>query len=286
MSIGGWTHSKYFSDVAATAATRQAFVASCVDLLLKGNLPADPAAIWPPSAGGPGAAAGVFDGIDIDWEYPGIDPGNGADHSPADVHNATLLLQEFRRQLDAYGASTGKHYLLTADLPAGNVNSSGSWELAQVAQTVDWINLLTFDFHGSWDAWTDFNSPFSIDGKRRRSAAARFEHVEHGRHGRLLPRQRRGARQARRRRSVLRQGVRRRAGANNGLFQPHGAPPSNDSPTYHDLVDTGLADANLTPVAPPAVSRSSGTGNDGKGLNGFTRYYDGRRRRRGSTTRP
>src|SRR3954467_885437 len=113
MSLGGWTLSKYFSDVAATPATRQAFVASCVDLLIAGNLPFDPATIWPPSAGGPGAAAGVFDGIDVDWEYPGIDPGNGANHSPADVHNATLLLQEFRRQLDAYGATTGKQYLLT-----------------------------------------------------------------------------------------------------------------------------------------------------------------------------
>src|SRR5204863_7027015 len=145
--------------------TPQAFVAWCVDLLLKGNLPSDPATIWPPSAGGPGAAAGVFDGIDIDWEYSGIDPGNGADHSPADVHNATLLLQEFRRQLDTYGATTGKHYLLTADLPAGNVNSSGSWELAAVADTTDWINLMTFDFHGSWDTRTDFNSPLAGDPK-------------------------------------------------------------------------------------------------------------------------
>jgi chitinase len=64
-------------------------------------------------------------------------------------------------------------------------------------------------------------------------------------------------------------------GTNNGLFQPHAAAPSNDSPTYHDLVDTGLADANLTVIGPTAVSRSSSTGNDGKGLNGFTRYYDG-----------
>src|ERR671937_3259272 len=39
MSIGGWTLSKYFSDVAATAASRQAFVQSCLDLLIKGNLP-------------------------------------------------------------------------------------------------------------------------------------------------------------------------------------------------------------------------------------------------------
>ena len=102
MSIGGWTGSKYFSDAAATAASRQAFVASCIDLIIDGNLPTGG---WPTQAGGPGAAAGLFDGINIDWEYPGIDPGNGADHSPADVANATLLLQEFRRQLDAAGAA-------------------------------------------------------------------------------------------------------------------------------------------------------------------------------------
>ena len=124
MSIGGWTLSKYFSDVAATPASRQAFVQSCVDLLLRGNLPTGG---WPEQSGGNGVAAGLFDGVDIDWEYPGIDAGNGANHSPADVHNATLLLQEFRRQFDEYGAVTGRHYLLTADLPAGNVNSSGSW---------------------------------------------------------------------------------------------------------------------------------------------------------------
>ena len=104
ISIGGWTGSKYFSDVAATAASRKAFVASCIDLIIKGNLPGGG---WPEGAGGPGAAAGLFDGINIDWEYPGIDPGNGAHHSPQDRHNATLLLKEFRRQLDELGAATG-----------------------------------------------------------------------------------------------------------------------------------------------------------------------------------
>src|SRR5205814_2631504 len=54
---------------------------------------------------------------------------------------------------------------------------------------------------------------------------------------------------------------------NHGLFQPHGAAPGNDSPTYHDLVDTGLADANLVPIGPTAATGS------GAGVNGFTRYY-------------
>jgi chitinase len=272
MSIGGWTLSTYFSDVAATAASRRAFVASCVDLLLAGNLPA---AAWPPQAGGEGAAAGLFDGIDIDWEYPG-QIGNGNDYSPADRHNATLLLQEFRRQLDAYGAAHGRHYLLTADLPAGNVNSSGSWELADVAQTVDWINLLTFDFHGSWDALTDFNAPFSLDRKAPPVGGGAIQQTWNT-EGTVD--------------YYLANGVpadklvvavpfygKRYVGvpsANDGLFQPHAAAPSNDSPTYHELVDTGLTDANLTVIGPTAVTRSDGIGNDGEGINGFTRHYDG-----------
>ena len=275
MSIGGWTLSRYFSDVAATAAARQAFVSSCVDLLLRGNLPTGG---WPPQAGGNAVAAALFDGVDIDWEYPGIDPGNGADHSPADIHNATLLLQEFRRQLDAYGAGTGRHYVLTADLPAGNVNSSGSWELANVAQTVDWINLLTFDFHGSWDAWTDFNSPYSLDPKEPAVGGGAIQStwntkgtVDYYLANGVPP-------------DKLVVGVpfygKRYVGVpptDSGLYQPFSAQgwPFNDSPTYHELVDTGLTDGNLNVVGPTALTRSSNLGNDEKGADGFTRYWDG-----------
>ncbi len=271
MSIGGWTLSKYFSDVAATAASRQAFVRSCIELIVKGNLPTGG---WPTQAGGDGVAAGLFDGIDIDWEYPGIDPGNGADHSPADVHNATLLLREFRSRLDA----TGKHYLLTADLPAGNVNSTGSWELAGVAQTADWIDLLTFDFHGSWDTWTDFNSPFSLDPREPPVGGGAIQstwntkgtvdfYLAHG-----VPA------------SKIVVGVpfygKRYVGvssANNGLYQPF-APqgwPFDDSPTFHELVDTGLTDGNLNVIGPTAVAPPRNLGNDQKGVNGFAWYWNG-----------
>jgi chitinase len=277
MSIGGWTLSKYFSDVAATVASREAFVASCIDLIVKGNIP-QPAGEWPPSAGGTGAAAGVFDGIDIDWEYPGIDPGNGADHSPADVHNATLLLQEFRDQLDAYGASTGTHYLLTADLPAGNVNSSGSWELPAVTQPLDWANLLTLDFHGSWDPTTHFNSPFSLDPNEPPVGGGAIQstwntsgtvdyYLAHGVSADKL---------------VV--GIpfygKRYVGVgptNNGLYQPFAAQgwPFNDSPTLHELVDTGLTDGNLAVIGPTALAAPKNLGADGQGVNGFTHYWNG-----------
>ena len=267
MSIGGWTGSKYFSDAAATAASRQAFVASCIDLIIRGNLPTGG---WPTQAGGPGAAAGLFDGINIDWEYPGIDPGNGAHHSPADTANATALLQEFRRQLDAAGAAAGKHYLLTVDVPGGNVHSTGSWQLAQVARSVDWIDLMAFDYHGSWDSIADFNSPLGLDPFEPPVGGGAIQWTWNTAGSALY---------------FLLNGVpadklvvgvpfygKEYTGVgptNHGLFQPHGAVPSNDSPTYHDLVDTGLADQNLTPIGPTAVSGSGTTG-----VNGFTRYVD------------
>jgi chitinase len=109
VSLGGWTYSKYFSDVAPTDASRKKFVGSCIDMFIKGNLPVQG------GYGGPGTAAGIFDGFDIDWEYPGSPGGHVGNHySSADKADYTALLAEFRSELDAYGAADGgRHMLLT-----------------------------------------------------------------------------------------------------------------------------------------------------------------------------
>jgi chitinase len=129
-----------FSAAAGTAAGRQTMVASCIDLFINGNLATGI------------SAAGIFDGIDIDWEFP----------AASDTVNATLLMQEFRKQLDALGETNDKHYLLTMFGPAGQQNFSNI-QLAAVARQLDYYNVQGYDFHGTWETSTNHASPLFDD---------------------------------------------------------------------------------------------------------------------------
>lgn len=88
-----------------------------------------------------------FDGLDIDWEYPS---------TPTEAANFLLLLQEVRAQLDKYSASAegkGYHFLLTIAAPAGPTRYSVLQPLlGQISQTLDFINLMAYDFAGKWDS--------------------------------------------------------------------------------------------------------------------------------------
>ncbi|WP_211785962.1 glycosyl hydrolase family 18 protein [Kitasatospora atroaurantiaca] len=145
LSIGGWTYSKYFSDVAATDATRKAFVSSCIDMFIKGNLPVDG------GFGGQGSAAGVFDGFDIDWEYPGGGGHTGNHASAADKQNNTALFAELRAQLNAQGAADGKTYALSAAVGAGQ-DKIKNIETDKLGQYLTFLDVMTYDMHGAWDA--------------------------------------------------------------------------------------------------------------------------------------
>jgi chitinase len=142
VSLGGWTGSKHFSAAARTAESREKFVASCIDLYVRGNLPQSG------GAGGPGVAAGVFDGIDIDWEFPVIGGDTGTLADPADGENFVELLKEFRRQFEQAGRPD---FLLTIAGPAAS-DVAHHLHLKQAAQYLDLTAIMTYDFHGSWSS--------------------------------------------------------------------------------------------------------------------------------------
>ncbi|MFD6988494.1 glycoside hydrolase family 18 protein [Streptomyces sp. NPDC059943] len=183
ISLGGWSWSKHFSDAALTPASRRALVSSCIDLYIKGNLPVDG------TRGGAGAAAGLFDGIDLDWEWPGSAGDVGTVFRPEDKKNFTALVREFRKQLDVYaksrkGHAKRKHYELTAFVPTAPAKIDAGFEVSKIMRDFDFVNLQGYDFHGTWEPTTaqqsalfaepdDFSVSQTVNDWLRRGAPAR-----------------------------------------------------------------------------------------------------------------
>ncbi|MCB9157273.1 MAG: hypothetical protein H6645_09170, partial [Caldilineaceae bacterium] len=136
ISVGGWNWSSRFSDVALTPESRARFAQSCVTFMTRYG----------------------FDGIDIDWEYPvsGGLAGNGA--RPEDKQNFTLLLAELRSTMDAQGAADSRAYLLSIAAPA-SPSQYVNLELDKIHAYLDWINVMTYDFHTGAESTTNLAAP-------------------------------------------------------------------------------------------------------------------------------
>ncbi|MCX6217040.1 glycoside hydrolase family 18 protein [Spirosoma sp.] len=122
ISLGGWAWSENFSDAVVSDTGRVAFAASAVDIVREYQL----------------------DGIDIDWEYPGM---KGEDNvfRPEDKENFTLLFKSLREQLNGLKKQTGKDYLVTTALPGFEAIFTHT-DMAQAQQYLDYINVMSYDF--------------------------------------------------------------------------------------------------------------------------------------------
>jgi chitinase len=122
VAVGGWTWSKGFSDMALTAERRARFVESAVALARRHDL----------------------DGIDVDWEYPGL-RGDDNPHRPEDREHFTALLAELRQALDRDGEARGRRLLLT--IAAGAFPEFlANVEPEKLQHSLDFVNLMTYDF--------------------------------------------------------------------------------------------------------------------------------------------
>jgi chitinase len=146
LSIGGWNAAPQYSDIALTGRSRARFAASCIQTFLVRH---------------------GFDGIDLDWEFP---VHGGMNRSrPQDRADATALAREFRRQLDALGRANHRHYYLTVATPAGTWQQGGaysvgdSYNLAALAASADWLNVMTYDMNNIFSPVSGFNTPLQAD---------------------------------------------------------------------------------------------------------------------------
>jgi chitinase len=158
--LGGWSLSDPFSELARSKVKRKKFADNCAKLALEYD----------------------FDGIDIDWEYPGFAEHSG---SPDDKQNFNLLLDDVREALDTLGRKTGKRYGLTAALPCGP-DHIANIDVPHLNTVLDEFHLMSYgerpdldihrptetiltpftqiDFNGAWSELSGVHSPMYYQG--------------------------------------------------------------------------------------------------------------------------
>jgi len=140
LSVGGWLGSASFSDVSLKAESRKVFIDSAMDLIHRYDL----------------------DGIDVDWEYPGM-AGSGHPFRAADKQNFTILMKELRERFDKETATAGRRLFLTIAAGAFDEYLEHS-EMDKVARYLDTVNLMTYDsYEAGSDAITGNHAPLFTD---------------------------------------------------------------------------------------------------------------------------
>ncbi|KAG8181266.1 hypothetical protein JTE90_018785 [Oedothorax gibbosus] len=135
IAIGGWNEgSKRFSKLVESKSSRDRFVRSALSFLRKHK----------------------FDGLDLDWEYPGSRDGAQED----DKTGYAALVQELREAFDSENVPSGRSkLLLTMAVPAGQQYIDKGYDVPSLSKNLDFFNMLTYDYHVGTEATTNHHAP-------------------------------------------------------------------------------------------------------------------------------
>ena len=218
VSVGGGGGSGPFSDMAFTREGRAKFIESCVSFIEKYDL----------------------DGIDIDWEYPGVPGSHRNTFRAEDKQTYTLLLKELRLRLNREQKKLHRH-LVTSTATGWTTSWIEHTDMRQASKWVDTVNLMCYDYYEPSNPITGHDAPLFTN-----------------------PADPKGVSMDRSVRENLAAGVPARKLVVGVPFygkQWEGVPPEN-----HGLFQPGRAAANATPLYGVIATNMLG--------HGFTRYWD------------
>ncbi len=134
ISLGGWGWDKQFAAIVSQPEAEDRYVAAVLAIVRDYD----------------------YDGIDLDWEYP---------DTAAEVPGFERLTQRFRTQLDALGRTKGRPMFQTMAASA-NPGTLRWLNTKHLLQTLDWVNVMTYDYAGDWTPYAGHHSPLFASPKQ------------------------------------------------------------------------------------------------------------------------
>jgi chitinase len=134
VSLGGWGWDKQFAAIVSKSEAEDRYIKSVLEIVDRFD----------------------YDGIDLDWEYP---------DTREEVVGFERLVRRFRKELDVLGQKKGRRMAMTMAVSsnAGTLQWLGKEVLLE---TMDWLNVMTYDFAGPWTSYAGHNSPLHASSKQ------------------------------------------------------------------------------------------------------------------------
>jgi chitinase len=133
ISLGGWGWDKQFASIVANPEAFDRYTKAVLEIVDSAD----------------------YDGIDLDWEYPDTED---------EVAGFDRLARHFRKELDALGRRKNRAMILT--MAASSNRETLRWLGKDLLlETMDWINVMTYDYAGPWTSYAGHNAPLHASSR-------------------------------------------------------------------------------------------------------------------------